>query len=49
MKMWDLKTFKKKMTVRKGEQADDLIVKWREWFSQHYEGCYEKEKNRLTW
>ena len=45
MAVWESKTFARKIHY-KDDEGDEYIRKWREWYSQHYEGCLEKERNR---
>jgi cholesterol 7-dehydrogenase len=49
MYIWNGKKFGRKIQLRENEEADVYIREWRKWFSQHYEGCLEKEKNRVSW
>jgi hypothetical protein len=38
MLIWDAKRVSYKLYYKDNE-ADSFIVKWREWVSQHYQGC----------
>ena len=49
MYIWDSKKFGRKIYYKEGDVADEFIRGWREWYSQHYEGCLEKERSRETW
>ena len=42
--VWDAKQIAYKMCV-KDNDADRFIKSWREWFSQHYEGCSKQLQN----
>ena len=46
MYIWDSKKFGHKFHTKENE-ADEFIVKWREWFSKYYEGC--KKDNSVDW
>ena len=39
MYIWDAKKFARNINFKKGEKADEFLKSWREWYSQHYEGC----------
>ena len=39
MTVWDTKRFARNLYFKKGEQADEYLKGWREWYSQYYEGC----------
>lgn len=49
MYLWEAKRFGRKVHFRQGDQADSFLKEWREWYSQHYEGCANKSKNNLQW
>lgn len=49
MFIWDAKKFGRSVCFKKGEEADVYLKSWREWYSQHYEGCKDKEKNGISW
>lgn len=49
MYIWDSKRFGRNLNFKKGEEADQFLKSWREWYSQNYEGCLEKERNSLSW
>ena len=38
MLIWDSKKFGNKVHY-KDNDADEFILKWRDWFSKYYEGC----------
>ena len=49
MLVWDAKRISYKLYYKDNE-ADDFIRKWREWFSQHYQGCdVQLDKNSNDW
>ncbi len=39
MYIWDAKKFGRNVNFKKGEKADEYLKSWREWYSQHYQGC----------
>ena len=41
MLIWDSKRFGHKIYLKDNE-GDRFIKNWREWFSQHYDGCYSQ-------
>jgi hypothetical protein len=53
MFVWEGKQFARKAHLMDGRESDSWIKGWREWASQHYQGCAEKEKERkkqqITW
>ena len=49
MYIWEAKKFGRNLNFKKGEEADVFLRKWREWYSQNYEGCLEKERNSTGW
>jgi hypothetical protein len=42
--VWDAKRFGHKIFLKDNE-ADRFIKSWREWFSQHYDGCGEPSQD----
>lgn len=38
MLVWDAKKFGQKVYYKNNE-ADDFILRWRDWFSKYYQGC----------
>ena len=50
MLIWDSKKFGHKIHIKDNE-ADDFILKWRDWFSKYYEGCKidDDKGNKLDW
>ncbi len=49
MLVWDAKKVSYKLHYKDNE-ADRFIVRWREWFSQHYQGCdVQLEKGINDW
>lgn len=46
MLVWDAKKFGHKIFLKDNE-ADRFIKTWREWFSQHYDGCREEEEIKV--
>jgi hypothetical protein len=49
MLVWDAKRVSYKLYFKDNE-ADRFIKSWREWFSQHYQGCaVQLEKNINDW
>ena len=49
MLVWDAKRVSYKLHY-KDNDADRFIRSWREWFSQHYQGCaVQLEKNINDW
>lgn len=51
MLVWDAKRVSYKLYYKDNE-ADQFIRSWREWFSQHYQGCdvqLKQEKDIHDW
>jgi hypothetical protein len=49
MIVWDAKRVSYKLFYKENE-ADRFIKGWREWFSQHYQGCHSQlEKSIHDW
>ncbi len=47
--IWDNKKFAYNGYFnRSSSEADDFLIRWRQWFSQYYDGC-KQEKNTLEW
>ena len=44
MWIWESKKFARKAHLVPGRESDAWIKGWREWSSQHYQGCAEREK-----
>ena len=49
MYIWESKKFARSINFKKGEPADEFLKSWREWYSQHYQGCLEKERDSTSW
>ena len=47
MMVWDAKRVSYKLYY-KANEADSFIVKWREWVSQHYQGCESQLASNST-
>ena len=43
--IWDNKKFGLEPRLRKDLESDAMILMWRRWFAQFYEGCREKEES----
>ena len=49
MLIWDSKKFGHKIHLKDNE-GDRFIKNWREWFSQHYDGCQSQlDPNSMDW
>ena len=48
--IWDNKRFGYKTFFNKnGNEADSTLIKWRQWYSQYYNGCKDEEKQKIEW
>ena len=46
MWIWESKRFARKAHLVEGRESDEWIKGWREWASQHYQGCQEREQEK---
>ena len=44
MEVWDTKRFSHNIYFKKGDEMDGFLKGWREWYSQYYEGCAERDR-----
>ena len=51
MYIWDTKRFARSIYFKKGDESDRYLKAWREWYSQYYEGCAERDQRieQLSW
>lgn len=39
MQVWDAKKFGHRVYYKEGNEVDQFILNWRQWFSKYYQGC----------
>ena len=50
MHIWSSKKFARKAFLMEGRESDQHIKGWKNWASQHYQGCdYQVKNNDYTW